>query len=123
MSLVTAVTPSFVAEINTSPLDLAATRPFSSIVAISELLDVYVVPIGEEMVRPGRQVLRRLRDRGLRADGPYVPLRLAKALKLADQAGATRAVLVGPDEWGEGGVRVRDLQSGDERVVPLEDLE
>ena len=86
-------------------------------------VDVYVVPIGEEMVRPGRQVLRRLRDRGLRADGPYVPLRLAKALKLADQAGATRAVLVGPDEWGEGGVRVRDLESGDERVVPLDDLE
>ncbi len=86
-------------------------------------VDVYVIPIGEEMVRPGRQVLRRLRDRGLRADGPYVPLRLAKALKLADQAGATRAVLVGPDEWGEGAVKVRDLSSGDERVVPVEELE
>jgi histidyl-tRNA synthetase len=85
--------------------------------------EVFVVPIGAEMVRPARQVLRRLRDRGLRADGPYGPVRVGRALKAADQSGAARAVLVGPDEWADGNVRIRDLRSGEERVVCLDELE
>ena len=86
-------------------------------------VDLYVIPIGPEMVRPARQVLRRLRERGLRADAPYAPIRVGRALKAADQSGASRAVLVGPDEWAEGSVRVRDLGSGEERVVSLDALE
>jgi histidyl-tRNA synthetase len=86
-------------------------------------IDVYVVPIGESMLGATRRVLRRLRDRGVRADAPFSPVRVGKALRAADQAGATRAVLVGPDEWGEGSVRVRDLGSGDEQVVSLDALE
>jgi histidyl-tRNA synthetase len=86
-------------------------------------VDLYVIPIGDEMVRPARQVLRRLRDRGLRADGPYAPIRVGRALKAADQSGAARAVIVGPEEWAEGSVRIRDLSSGDERVITLDALE
>ena len=86
-------------------------------------VDVFVVPIGAEMLRPARQVLRRLRDRSIRADGPYAPLRVGRGLKAADQAGAARAMLVGPSEWADGSVRVRDLRSGEERVVPLDELE
>jgi histidyl-tRNA synthetase len=85
-------------------------------------VEVFVVPIGAEMLRPARQVLRRLRDRGVQADGPYAALRVGRALKAADQSGAARAVLVGPNEWTEGGVRIRDLRSGEERVVLLDDL-
>lgn len=85
--------------------------------------DVYVVPIGEAMMGPARRVLRHLRDRGVRADSPYAPLRVGRALRAAGQAGAQRAVLVGPEEWAEESVRVRDLGSGTETVVRLDALE
>ena len=45
-----------------------------------------------------------------------------EALKAADLAGARRAYLVGPDEWSQGAVRVKDLQSSREEVVDLEKL-
>ena len=86
-------------------------------------VEAVVVPIGAEMLGPARQVVRRLRDRDVAAEAPYAPVRVGRALKAAAQAGDRRAILVGPDEWADAAVRVRDLESGEERVVPLVDLE
>jgi histidyl-tRNA synthetase len=85
-------------------------------------VDVYVVPVGEAMCAAARQVLARLRRADVRADAPYGAVRVGKALKAADAAGARRAILVGPDEWRDGSVRVKDLASGEESIVRLEDL-
>ena len=85
-------------------------------------VDTYVVPIGAEMAGPARRVVARLRARGVATDAPYGSSRVGKALKAADQAGARRAILVGPDEWADASVRVRDLASGEEQVIPFEDL-
>jgi histidyl-tRNA synthetase len=89
-------------------------------------VDAYVIPIGEAMCGPARRVLRLLRERGSRAEAPYAAVtgaRLGKALRAADQAGARRAVLVGPEEWAQGSVRVKQLASREERLVRLDELE
>jgi histidyl-tRNA synthetase len=86
-------------------------------------VEVVVVPVGPEMQGPARRVARRLRERGVSAETPYAPLKLLKAFQAAESAGATRAVIVGPDEWDEGSVVVRDLVAREDRVVKLEDLE
>ncbi len=89
-------------------------------------VDAYVIPIGDEMCGPARRVLRRLRDRGVRADAPYASAsggKLGRALRTADQAGARRAILVGPEEWATQSVRVKELASREERIVRLDDLE
>jgi histidyl-tRNA synthetase len=81
-----------------------------------------VVPIGPEMLGPARRVATRLRARGRSVDVPYAAIKLAKALKVADQARAERAFIVGPDEWSQDAVRLKDLASGEERVVPFGEL-
>jgi histidyl-tRNA synthetase len=86
-------------------------------------VDVFIVPIGAEMLAPARSVARRLRDRGIATEVPYTAVRVGKALKAADQAGAHRAVLVGPDEWKDGCVVLRDLAAGTERRVAVNALE
>lgn len=86
-------------------------------------VDVVVVPIGEEMRAPARRVVRLLRERGVPADTPYASPKLLKALQAAEAAGATRAVIVGPDEWARDSVVVRDLSARQDREVRLEDLE
>ena len=52
-----------------------------------------------------------------------VPVKIGKALRAADLAGARRVVLVGPDEWAEGRIRVKDLRSGDETERALDELD
>jgi histidyl-tRNA synthetase len=86
-------------------------------------VDVWVVAVGAEMERPAREVIAHLRRRDVAADGGYTSARVAKGLRSADQAGARRAVIVGPDEWAEGRVKVKDLASGEEQVVRLDDLQ
>jgi histidyl-tRNA synthetase len=84
--------------------------------------EAFVVPIGAEMQGPARRVLAALRRANVAADGLYTAVRVGRALKAAQAAGARRAILVGPDEWAEGRVKVKDLDSGEERVVPFDEL-
>ena len=75
-------------------------------------LEVLVVPIGEAMAGPARRVVARLRADGRAAETPYAPVKVGKAFQLAEQAGAHEVVLVGPDEWANGEVTVKNLSDG-----------
>ncbi len=86
-------------------------------------VEVFVVAIGPEMQGPARQVLVRLRERGVATDAPYGSPKVSKALRAANLAGARRVILVGPEEWAEGAVRVKDLASGEERKLRVEELD
>jgi histidyl-tRNA synthetase len=86
-------------------------------------VEAYVVPIGAGQVSAARQVVARLRARGVAVDAPYGAPKIGKALKQADAAGARRAVIVGPDEWARGAVKIKDLASGEEREVAVDELE
>jgi len=85
-------------------------------------IDAYVIPVVPEMLAPARDVARRLREAGAQVDLPYGAVKPRRGLKDADRAGARHAVLIGPDEWAERSVRIRDLGTGDERLVSVDEL-
>jgi len=87
-------------------------------------VEVLVVPLGDDMLGPARRVVRALRARGTSAEAPFSPLKVGKAFKAAEAAGALRVVFVGPDEWADGeAVKVKVLATREEHVVPLAELE
>jgi len=61
----------------------------------------------------------RLREEGQSVELVLGPVRLRRALQDADRAGAARIYMVGSDELARGVVKVRDLDSGEERDEPL----
>jgi len=77
---------------------------------------VAVIQVGHE--RSEREavhsIVRRLREAGIPAETPFSPAGVGKDLRAADQAGARYAVIVGPDEWAAGDVKLKDLRSGKE---------
>ncbi len=85
-------------------------------------LDAFVVSIGNDLQTAARRVVVHLRAQGLAAETPYTPVKLGKAFKLAEAAGARRIVLVGPEEWVKGEVRVKELATGEETNVAWEEL-
>ena len=85
-------------------------------------VDVVVVAVTPELAGAARQLVAKLRARGVAAEAPYGAPRIGKALKAADAAGATRVVIVGPDEWKDGNVVVKDLASGAETLVRADNL-
>jgi len=60
--------------------------------------------------------VRRLRLAGERAEAPFAPMKVGKAFQAAELFGAKRVILVGPDEWRDGKVKVKDLASREETV-------
>jgi histidyl-tRNA synthetase len=75
---------------------------------------------------PARPRLYALMDElqaaGVPADAGYGSRRLKRLLDLAARRGATRAVIVGDDEWSRGEATVRDMTRGEQRTVALDDL-
>jgi histidyl-tRNA synthetase len=85
-------------------------------------LDVLFAVLHDE-ARPRMYALMdAVRASGLRSDAAYGGRRLKRALELAGRRGAARVVIVGEDEWGVGEAAVRDMTTGEQRRVALDDL-
>lgn len=79
---------------------------------VSHIVEDVVIPFDESMRVNALSVLRRLRDAGRSADIILDKRKVAQAFNYADRVGAVRAVLVAPDEWSRGEVRVKMLREG-----------
>jgi histidyl-tRNA synthetase len=85
------------------------------------LSPVALVPIGEAGEAAALKLAEDLRDCGFSIDLGYSG-NLARRLRRANRITASAAVLLGDDELARGAVTLRDLNSGEQRVVPLAEL-
>lgn len=81
-----------------------------------------VFAFDESLREAAAGIAARLREDGRSVDLVLEDKKLKWAFKHADLAGASRMVLLAPDEWSKGLVRVRDLQTGEESDVAVSDL-
>jgi len=93
-------------------------RPVEDIPAV----DVYVVPAKDDMRRYAFGIVARLRLHGIRADVDLMRRNLSKNLKYASAIGAKYAIIIGADEMAKRAVTVRDMKSGEQRLVLADDL-
>ena len=85
-------------------------------------LDAYVIPAKDEMRDDAFRIVAKLRSAGIRADVDLMRRTMSKNLKYASSAGAKCAVIVGSKEMADKAVTLRDMRSGDQKVVPIETL-
>ncbi|WP_297418779.1 histidine--tRNA ligase [Thermococcus sp.] len=84
--------------------------------------DVYVVPIGKdaEVKRAATEVVSTLRRAGIKADVELTGRKVRKALDYADRLGVPYVVLIGKRDLEEGKVTIRDMESGEQRILEKE---
>jgi len=85
-------------------------------------LDLYVVVADEERRADALLLVSRLRRAGVRVDLDLTPRSVKAQFRAANRRGARAAAVVGA-EWEEGRVTVRDLDTGEQRIIPLEEIE
>ncbi|PZR76126.1 MAG: histidine--tRNA ligase [Chthoniobacterales bacterium] len=95
----------------------AAKAKMELAVAPQREVDIYIVIAKEERRADALAQIQSLRDRGYRVDFPLAPAKVGKQFQAAEQLGARGAILFG-DEWPE--VKVKDLHTGEQRLVPSE---
>ena len=81
-----------------------------------------VFGMGTELRGAAMQVAAKLRSTGRTVDLVLEDKKMKWVFKHAERCGATRLVMVMPDEWAEGKVRIKDLDTGEESTVAMEDL-
>jgi histidyl-tRNA synthetase len=79
----------------------------------------YVICVGEEQLSEALRIVHRLRDAGRRVVYDLARRSVGRQFKAANQAGAARAIIVGPEELAKGEVLVREMRTGEERSVSL----
>ncbi len=82
---------------------------------------VFGVPLGERTHRDVLTLVTALRRAGVRADMAFGTRALKGAMRAADHSGARYAALIGEAERSHGTVRMKDLESGEQRDVPASD--
>jgi histidyl-tRNA synthetase len=82
---------------------------------------VAVVPVGEAAEAAALAALQALRSAGIRAEMAYRG-NLRRRMERANRIGARAAVIVGQDDLAQGVAQVKDLASGEQLAVKLEDL-
>ncbi len=86
-------------------------------------VDYYIVVIGEEHRKLALSIAHANRDRGLSVLYGLKEQSVRKQFTAAGNAGARDVIVLGPDEVARGRAVIRNMASGEEREVPLEELE
>lgn len=92
------------------------------IVYENEGVTAYVLPVSDDMKIPACRIAASLRAAGVSTDMEIMGRKMGKAMKYASGIGVKNAVIVGPQELEQGSVTVRDMVTGEQRLVRIEDL-
>ena len=82
---------------------------------------IVVIPVGDEAQSTALTLTDRLRRAGFAVDLGYSG-GLSKRMKRANKLGARAALLLGEDELAQNAATVRDLESGEQELIPLDAL-
>ncbi|AMM53237.1 histidine--tRNA ligase [Pyrococcus kukulkanii] len=83
--------------------------------------DVYVVPVGDTK-REAISIASRLRREGIKAEVELMGRKLRKALEYANRIRAKATIIVGRKDLERGVVTIRDMESGEQREVKVEEV-
>lgn len=84
--------------------------------------DVYVAPVNEDVVLKALEITQGLRQAGISTIVDLMGRRLGKQFEYADKKGIPTVVVVGEKDLAEGSVTVRDMKTGDQKKVKIEEL-
>ncbi|AAL80388.1 histidine--tRNA ligase [Pyrococcus furiosus DSM 3638] len=84
--------------------------------------DVYVVPIGERMKKVAIRIATSLRKSGIKTEIELMGRKLKKAMDYANKVGVKKTIIVGEKDLERGVVTVRDMESGEQNEVKIDDI-
>lgn len=85
-------------------------------------IDYYIIPVTHSLLSESIKIAQILRNRGLLVDVDLMRRGIGKALKYAASINAKHAIFVGPDEYEKDAVTIRDMFTGEQKLISIEGL-
>jgi histidyl-tRNA synthetase len=83
---------------------------------------VYVAPVNEKVIDVAIKIAQKLRAENIPTIVDMMGRRLGKQFEFADKKGIPKVIVVGERELAEDAVTVRDMNSGEQTKVKLDEL-
>ncbi|MFA6710597.1 MAG: histidine--tRNA ligase [Candidatus Methanomethylophilaceae archaeon] len=87
-----------------------------------EGIKAYVVPASEDMKLNAFRIVSMLRENAIISDIDIMGRKMGKAMKYASTVRAEYTIIVGMQEYEQDAVTVRDMASGEQTLVKIDDL-
>jgi histidyl-tRNA synthetase len=85
-------------------------------------LDIFIIPVNEEMINKSLEIAQNLREQGISADVDLLRRGMSKSLKYASSVNAKKAIIVGPKELEQNSVTIRDMETGKQETVKIKNI-
>ena len=85
-------------------------------------VDVFVAPLSSNMRKDSFKIVQELRRNGISADVDLARKKVKKLLSYADHLGVKYAVLVGARDIEDGKVTLKNMESGNQDLIDLDNL-
>lgn len=89
---------------------------------LSPRSSIYLVTLDKKNQKRVITLAQDLRSSGISTEFALKPLSVGKQMKLADAARAKIVLFTGGDEEKEGKLKMRDMHSGEEKLIPLDTI-
>lgn len=86
------------------------------------VIDFYIVSMGEAAYKCAQEMAYKLRQKGVSCDVDFMHRSLKAQMKYADKLGATYTMVLGEDEIASGKGRIKNMATGEQNEVSLEEL-
>ena len=85
-------------------------------------LDVFIIPVNQDMIPISIDIARQLRDKGISVDFDLLRRGMGKSLKYADSKHVEKVIIVGPKELEKNTVTLRDMKTGNQEIVAISEI-
>jgi histidyl-tRNA synthetase len=85
-------------------------------------IDLYVMPVGENVLNDVFTLTEEVRQLGYSADTPLAALKMGAMFKKAEHRGAKFALILGEDELNKGVAQLKNLKTKEQSEISLKDL-
>ncbi len=86
-------------------------------------IDIYVACVSDDMRDQAFSFVQKMRGAGIHVDMDHQSRSLKSQLKQANKAQVEAVFILGPDELSQGNVKLRNMKTHDETLVPTEKLD
>ena len=90
---------------------------------VKHQLDIYLMPIGDEVIDDCYELLENIRLIGYSAIMPFKSAKMGSMFKKAERSGAKFALIIGENELEQGIAQLKNLQTKEQTEVSLQNLD
>jgi len=85
-------------------------------------IEVFVIPVNDDMMSIALEIVQKLREQKISTDLDLLKRGMGKNMKYASSINAEKVIIIGPKELEHDSITVRDMKSGDQKLVKINDF-